>query len=501
MQYKKQQEVLRKKSAAKQRQANDSFEECLKDNAEEINMEKFLNNLKTLKEQIPTNEEASISKFKNPKNQKQGVIDVGSKVMKNLRGKEPMKSSNFLRHASPSKSKDKANGKTPQTINGKNADIQEKDIAKLEKEISKLVRTERSRSHNNLRMNERQFKDFYQNLERKAIEAQEKIEEKRKQKLEEEKKQTTFRPQIIRKNETVPQLTQPTKIIEKSDRFLASKNMKMEQRQRDKELLEELEYQRNCTFHPEINESIAVKRSLTDIIQWTGQLQQKHQNLLDQKEKALKKECSFKPKINANYLRSSVSSHSQENFRNIGEKLYSKYKVKTQDKSAEKIAKTVSRSKSPLSIPQQKQSIKQIPTSKSPIQNRSPSKKVAIKRPHATSDEPTEVKRSTELSNLNMMRQSSEQLLKQARQSVVQLEGQSRPDQKSTNKSLPQTKPTVPKINRPVIKGDQSKANDKKKAQSKDKKATRKFYNGECMVQNIEDMVHQINDIEQYFDV
>ena len=43
--YKKQQEVLRQKSSGKQRTLNDSFEECLKDNTEEINMERFLNKL------------------------------------------------------------------------------------------------------------------------------------------------------------------------------------------------------------------------------------------------------------------------------------------------------------------------------------------------------------------------------------------------------------------------------------------------------------------------
>ena len=509
MQYKKQQEVLRKKSSAKQRQANDSFEECLKDNAEDIDLEKFLNNLKTLKEQIPSNEEASMSKFKNPKSQKQGANEVGSKVMKNLRVKEPMKSSSFLRPVSPNKAKDNPNGKPSQATNGKSAEIQEKDFVKLEKEISKLLRTERSRSYNTLRMNERQFNDFYRNLERKATEAQDKIEEKRKQKLAEEKRQTTFRPQIIRKNETAPELPQPTKIIEKSDRFLASKNMKLEQRQRDKELLEELEYQRNCTFHPEINESIPVKRSLTDIIQWTGHLQQKHKSLVDQKEKAIKQECSFRPKINANYMRSSISSHSQENFRNIGEKLYSKYKVKTQEKSAEKLARTLSRSKSPSSAPQQKHSFTQTQKSKSPTISLSMSKKVTCKSPLVESNGLNEVRKSSEISNLNMMRQSSEQMLKQAQQTVAQNDTQSKTDSKLVNKSQPMTKPTVPKINRPAIKNDQAKINDKKQpqsrdqkqAQSKEKKAARKFYNGECMVQNIEDIVHQINDIEQYFDV
>ena len=506
--YKKQQEVLRQRSAARKKEANDSFEECLKDNSDEINIEKFLNNLKTLKEQISTNEEASISRFRNHPSQKQARPEATGKVMRGLKGKEPMKSSSFLR---PPQSGEKP-ATSPTNPNGRRGpEPCPREIQKIEKEIEKLVRVERSRSLSSNRMGPKKFDEFYNNIEKRATEAREKIEGKRQQKQAEEMRQATFRPVLNEKPKGQVLPATPDKlipaIIEKSDRFLLSKNYKLEQKLREKEQTQELEFQKNCTFRPETNDTNSVKRSLTDIIHWTDKLEQKHRTLAAEKEKSLQKQCTFRPKVNPNPLRGSLNSQSQDNFKNIGEKLYSKYKIKESDKQNTKAS--VSPAKGG---PRLKSSLKQIPLAKSVERSLSAAKHVQFQLP----DKAPFVQRSSsglgrELAGaakqvprrpaLPASKEKSAELASKRQNPEQNLPKQAKaPMSKPIKNAKGEKQSTVPTISRPSKREDKGPSHGLNSL-SKDKKVSRKFFNGECVVQNIEDMVSQVTDLEAYFEI
>lgn len=325
--YKKKSNMLMGGKLNSEKLLDRSLEECFADLSEDIDMTAFVKNLKHLKDNIGQNGE--LPQVVRQKHTPKPVAKEKEKQDKRVSQHTPKQKPTRPPMDDIKEAKSRRKVELPMhqvVIKNKSAEKLTEKMGKIGDLLKNKLKDEKERSRTREKMDGDKFANFYSRIESHQLKSQVKINILKTKKALEQKEATPFRPKI---NTSVPNTSNNRSFIDQSGISMITKEEKLRLLQQEKQEKEEEQLRKECTFKPRIRKlPNEPQRSLNDLYKWKERMDTKMIQNKHERDKEMKKVYTFSPNINR-----IASERRDEEYENPGDRLYSRHQIKMGEKS------------------------------------------------------------------------------------------------------------------------------------------------------------------------